>query len=282
MAANTAPAVREDPTSATAAQRDTLATQSVHEDWESSYRSRENEVFYEAAFDRLLELVDAQPDGRFVDVGCGPGFHAIRLARRGFRVLALDFSPSVLEMAAANVKAAGLGERIEVRWGDLLDLGLADGSEQCVLCWGVLMHVPQVDRAIAELARVTAPGGTLVVSEGNFKSLEDVVLAINGRLRGGSRPRRTSAGLEAWHETPAGPLLTRRADIPWLVREFAAHGLVLKHRLPGQLTELYIYRRLRPLRGLLHRLNRIWARVAPTGALAYGNILIFHKPAESS
>ncbi len=89
----------------------------------------------------------------------------MRLASRGYSVLAVDFSDSVVERAQETISDAGLSDRIDVRQESILELGLADDSQDYVICWGVLMHIPEVEKAVAELARVTAPGGWIVVSE---------------------------------------------------------------------------------------------------------------------
>lgn len=260
-----------------ARQESTLAETSVHEEWEAAYRSEENEAFYEQSFDRFLALVDPPAGSRFLDAGCGPGFHSIRLARRGFEVLAIDFSEMVLEMARANVRSAGLEDQIEIQRKDLVELALPTESEQYVLCWGVLMHIPDIERAVAQLARVTAPGGTLIVSEANCRSLDNRLERLALRLRGKTPAPRTTTGIESWRETPAGQLLTRRADIGWLVDAFSTHRMQLEYRLPGQLTELYANPRLEFLGRALHRLNSVWARRVRSGAFAFGNMLILRK-----
>jgi 2-polyprenyl-3-methyl-5-hydroxy-6-metoxy-1,4-benzoquinol methylase len=270
------------PTPDQARQSDTLAESTVHEEWEAGYRSEENEAFFEEAFDRFLALVDPPPGARFLDAGCGPGFHSIRLARRGFEVRAIDFSDGVLEMAKANVRAAGLEDRIDVEQKDLVNLDLPTGSESYVLCWGVLMHIPDLEKAIAELARVTAPGGTIIISEANARSLDNRLLRLAARLRGKKVDPHTTFGIESWRETPAGPLLTRHADLDALVEAFSRNGARLEHRQPGQLTELYTNSHLKFLQPTLHRLNSVFARHVRRGGLAFGHVLIFRKGSDGA
>jgi SAM-dependent methyltransferase len=257
--------------------KESLAGPEIHETWEDAFRTPENERFYELAFDRIVELVGAPADEEFLDCGCGPGYHAMRLARRGYRVRAVDFSESILELAARNVAAAGLKDRIELGREDLLALSFSDASFSYVLCWGVLMHIPDVSGAVAELSRALAPGGTLVVAESNSRSLEGLALRALAPIRGSDRSSRPSpAGMESWKETEAGPLLTRVADVGWLSDEFARHGVVLKRRLPGQFTELHAKAPWPWLKRGLHGFNDAWFRVRAPGA-ARSNILIFEK-----
>jgi cyclopropane fatty-acyl-phospholipid synthase-like methyltransferase len=72
----------------------------------------------------------------------------MRLARRGFQVLAVDFSETALKKAEAEIRSAGLQDRITLRREDILSLTLGDGSFEYLLCWGVLMHIADLERAI--------------------------------------------------------------------------------------------------------------------------------------
>jgi ubiquinone/menaquinone biosynthesis C-methylase UbiE len=191
-----------------------LAKREVHEQWERTYRTEANERFYEQAFDFIVGEFDSAP-GRVLDAGCGRGFHSMRLAKRGFSVLACDFSQVVLEMARENVHAAGLDDKISFASEDILNLSFDDGSQDCVLCWGVLMHIPDVANAVAELSRVLKSGGTLVVGENNAASLQSLANRLMKKLLRRPGPKRTAAGWEYWQERDTGTLVTREADIRW-------------------------------------------------------------------
>lgn len=264
----------------TEAQEHALSGPAVHADWDRDYHTEANEVFFEQAFDRFLELIDAPRGAQFLDVGCGPCMHAMRLARRGYSVLAVDVSESVVHRSRETVRDAGFSDRIDIQQGSILELDIASRSQSYVLCWGVLMHVPAVEKAVAELGRVTAPGGWVVLSEANFRSFDDSLLRTVRRIRRRPALERNPAGVESWWESPAGMVLTRHADIGWLETEFAAHGFELIRRLPGQLTEFYTDPRLARVRPALHRLNRAWARTVPSAIGALGNILLLRKKAD--
>ena len=148
----------DDVVNSTTVQKNTLADEHVHELWESGFRSPCNELFYELAFERILAKIQPPPGSVFLEVGCGGGFHAMRLARHGYRVKAVDFSDAVLDVARENVRAAGLEHLVDVDREDLIDLSYDDHSFDYALCWGVLMHVPQVERAIEELSRIDRAG----------------------------------------------------------------------------------------------------------------------------
>lgn len=117
-------------------------------------------------FDRLGLL----PGERVLDLGCGAGRHAFECLRRGAHVVALDADDievkGVTALMAAMAEAGEVpsgGAGVAVR-GDALRLPFPDGSFDRVVCAEVLEHLPEDGRAMAELARVLRPGGTIAVT----------------------------------------------------------------------------------------------------------------------
>jgi SAM-dependent methyltransferase len=246
--------------------RDTLQPGDLHDQWADVFHDPAIARFYDRQFDRLAP----QLAGPVLDAGCGLGHHTLRLAERGLTVMAVDFSPAAVRATAERTA----GHPVTVQEADLTSLPFDTGRFPSVVCYGVLMHIPDVRAAIAELARVVAAGGTLAVSEGNMRSMDDAAVAVLRRLRGRPRAyRRTPAGLETIRTTDTGPLLIRHANIPWLIEEFARHGLTLVSREPGMLTENYARA---PTPRLVHAVNRAWARYGWAGP-AFGNLLIFRR-----
>ncbi len=125
-----------------------------------------------------------------------------------------------------------------------------------------------------------APGGTLVISEGNMRSLQAVTLRWIKKLLGRERAEimHTPAGIEFWEETSTARLMTRQADIPWLIAEFRRHGLELVERRAGQFTEIYVLLPWKPLRRLVHAINNFWFRWIRLAGPAYGNLLVLRRP----
>ena len=100
-------------------------------------------------------VVGTWRDKDVLDLGCGGGFLAEELARRGSRVVGID--PSGPAVAAA-VRHAGIsGLQIDYRVGAGEELPLADSSVDIVVCVDVLEHVVSVDRVLAEIKRVHPP-----------------------------------------------------------------------------------------------------------------------------
>jgi len=270
-------------TSASASVQESLGRPEIHASWESAYRTRANERFYERVFDELARLLPDRGGTTFLDVGCGLGAHSLRLARRGFTVSAVDFSESILEQARENVRANGLAGRITVEQADLLALPFRDDAFDNVLCWGVLMHVPEMARAMTELARVTAPGGVLVINEVNARAPEARALqiALPRLAKSDISVERTQEGVEHWSDTESGPLMWRHADVRWLIHEMSTYGLRLRTRRAAQLSELYT-RSPRPIAAAIHAANGFWFDRVRRPGLALGNLLIFEKPDEQA
>jgi ubiquinone/menaquinone biosynthesis C-methylase UbiE len=259
---------------------DTLRRPDVHAKWEQDFRTSENAKFYDAALEYVGNQLDATVRPKLLDAGCGICDYAIRLARQGFLVTAVDFSEGVLANARANLERHGSPTGLTLGRENLLGLSFRDEAFDAVLCWGVLMHIPDILTATSERARVVRPGGRLAVSETNFRSIESTTLRALRRLtgRGLARITRTEAGLEHWSRGAAGDLLTRECDILWLINRFGDLGLHLRVRVAGQFSESYVRIRSRTVRRLIHGLNQQWFDRVKWASPALGNILVFERP----
>jgi SAM-dependent methyltransferase len=108
---------------------------------------------------------------RLLDLGCGFGRHAYQAARLGAEVVALDAGPeevrSVRDTLGAMADAGELDAeraRVGAVQGDALRLPFATSSFDRVIASEVLEHIPDDQAAMAELARVLRPGGTMAVT----------------------------------------------------------------------------------------------------------------------
>jgi len=138
--------------------------------------------FYARRLELVCRLVQDCPAGTVLDAGCGPGILIERLQRTleaPFQIVGLDVDPGMLLEARDRV-----GPRDDVRFvrGSLDDLPLPSGSFDVALALGSLEYT-DVARSLSELARVTRPGGTVIVSMLNPRSPYRLCERLIQRLR---------------------------------------------------------------------------------------------------
>ena len=132
------------------------------------------EPFLRTVAVRSLELMQLTTGSQVLDAGCGTGVLLAALARAvgpTGHVVGLDHNPGFLTEARARVDSTGVGDLVELREGDALALPFADSSFDASHCERLLMHLDDPGRAVAELARVTRPGGWVVAAEPDYGAL---------------------------------------------------------------------------------------------------------------
>jgi SAM-dependent methyltransferase len=119
-----------------------------------------------SAREEYLGLLGLSAGERVLDVGCGSGAVTRAIAERvgpSGTVVGADASAALLETAREYAEAAGLGARIDWRVADCRKLPFDDGAFDAVIAATVLAHVPSAGDALAEMVRVTRPGGRVAV-----------------------------------------------------------------------------------------------------------------------
>jgi len=105
----------------------------------------------------LVDAVVAAWPKRVLEVGCGWGELAEWIGRAtGAEVVAVDLSQRMVDLARER--------GVDARLGDVQGLEFDDGGFDVVVAAWMLYHVPDLDRGLAEIARVLRPGGTLVAA----------------------------------------------------------------------------------------------------------------------
>ncbi len=112
-------------------------------------------------------LPELKPDMRILDVGCGPGTITADLADRvpDGHVTGIDAAAEIVSQAR---ELAGGRPNLEFAAGDVYALDFPDGTFDVVHCHQVLQHLGDPVRALAEMRRVTRPGGIVAAREADF------------------------------------------------------------------------------------------------------------------
>lgn len=142
---------------------------------------------------KFRTLVAAQRGEIGLDIGCGVGHLACELGREvspGGRIVAVDSSVDMIKSAAARLAREKLDHCVEVRLGDAIALDFAPQSVDFVVAVQVLCYIPDVGRAMAEIARVLRKGGRLAILETDwdlclYESMDEALTRriLDGRWR---------------------------------------------------------------------------------------------------
>ncbi len=106
-----------------------------------------------------------QSSGDAIDLGCGPGYLVIEMARRmpGLHITGVDVSQEMLVTAGKNAWEAGVGEQVAFREGNAQEIPCPDGSLDLVVSTLSLHHWSDPVAVLNEIARVLKPGGAFLV-----------------------------------------------------------------------------------------------------------------------
>lgn len=240
-----------------------------HSDRHWWYRGRRR------VLDAVLDQIDLPPGARLLDAGCGSGRQLDELARRG-AASGVDLS----DLAVAHARARG---HPDVHRAAIEQLPFADATFDLITCLDVIEHTPDDRAALAELRRVTRPGGLLIVTVPAYQSLwsaHDVANRHFRRYRAASlRAVATGAGWSVLLDTHFNTILLAPAALVRLARRqrnrtasrasrseliltppfldalleqplrAEAHAIGNGRRFPAGLSLLAVLRRERPMNG---------------------------------
>jgi ubiquinone/menaquinone biosynthesis C-methylase UbiE len=139
----------------------------------------------------LLKRYALPASTRILDGGCGTGEASVRLGElfTDATVLGVDILDAHLERARARARRADLLPRVHFENRSIYDLGLPTGTFDLTVCRHVLQSIPRVEAALAELVRVTRPGGVLHLIAEDYGMIHF--------------PRRKLDPIRFWPEVPA-------------------------------------------------------------------------------
>jgi 2-polyprenyl-6-hydroxyphenyl methylase/3-demethylubiquinone-9 3-methyltransferase len=139
---------------------------------------------------RYIDLAAGLSQARALDVGCGGGILAEAMARGGARVLGIDLSKAVLDVAELHALEGNVA--VEYRAIAAEQLALEQpGAFDLVTCMEMLEHVPDPKASIAALAALVKPGGNVVVSTLNRKAMAFAVAIVGAEYIARMLPRGT-------------------------------------------------------------------------------------------
>ena len=212
---------------------------------------------YHALVDDLeVELCARYGTGREVlECGCGTGLILERLADFANRAAGIDLSPGMLSLA----RSRGL----EVKEGSVTDLPFDDATFDVTCSFKVLAHVPDIGKALAEMARVTRPGGVILAEFYNPISFRGLAKRLGpaGKI---SAQTRESA-------------VYTRFDAPWVLpRILPPNTRIETARGIRIVTPAAVAMRVPVLRGMLRRAERLLCD-SPAAALGGFYVAVIRK-----
>lgn len=155
------------------------STRAYYDTFSNSYEDHRHEGYHRYLDEAELAILDPHlPGAEVLEVGCGTGLILERIARRSARAVGIDLSPGMLERA----RERGL----DVHEASATALPFSDASFDLVCSFKVLAHVPDIDVALSEMARVTRPGGRVVAEFYNSRSIRHLVKRLKPATRIGA------------------------------------------------------------------------------------------------
>jgi malonyl-CoA O-methyltransferase len=135
--------------------------------WASSYPAHAHNPVMQAEERAMLGLMPSELQGQAVlDAGCGSGRYMLHALRRGAaRVIGVDISSQMLQRAGAELATFPSDAEVDLVQGSLTALPVPDGWANLTICGLTIGHLENLQQSLAELRRVTRPGGMLLCSD---------------------------------------------------------------------------------------------------------------------
>ena len=143
----------------------TTAARTHFDRWSATYERGRGADRLQNVQTAALAALALMPDDALLDLGCGTGAAVREAAPVVSRAVGLDLSPAMI--GQARTLAAAL-DNVEFRVGDVSGpLPFADGEFTAIVCTTAFHHFPHPSHTIAEMSRVLAPRGRVVIADAN-------------------------------------------------------------------------------------------------------------------
>jgi ubiquinone/menaquinone biosynthesis C-methylase UbiE len=223
---------------------------------------------------RVEELLDpwVKAGARVLDLGCGPGPMVDWVCRRGASYVGLDTAPGMLANIERKYRDTELWDRIEVRVGSCEEIPYPNAHFDAVIAMGLLEYMDDMGPTCDDIARVTKPGGLVVLTIPNRTSMNRFLMRNTGFITGIYQGVRRMLGLR----------VLPGADIPHAqLRPAQLDGLMLQRRFTRRGGAFYDYKLVpypltRFASGLAFAINKRVENRLP-GVFANGYIGLYEK-----
>lgn len=159
----------------------TTAARAHFDKWSETYEQDSAARWLREIQTQALAALALTDGDVLLDVGCGTGAAVREAAPTVTRAVGFDLSPGMVARAAERARAAGLAN-VEFHTGDVSGrLPFEDGAFTALVCTTAFHHFPSPSNTIAEMSRVLAPGGRLVIADSNRR--HPAVFALDLVLR---------------------------------------------------------------------------------------------------
>lgn len=222
-----------------------------------------------------------KPPATVVDAGCGSGSLSRRLVDRGFQLASFDYAFDFLARLNQAVPP-DVAPKLSLLSGSAEAIPLRDGMADAVVCGEVLEHLPNDDKAIAEMFRILVPGGRALVTVPAFQRLWDVNDEWASHFRRYDKGQLNrlfeKAGFEVewvrWWGFPFLHAYHRWIYLPWAKRAMMTPSGTGRKSVVGRIGTSAVVSRVL---GAVFRVERLFSRIP----LGIGTILMARKPAIS-
>ncbi len=139
-----------------------------------------------------------------LDLGCGHGRFLRHFAPRAEKMVGLDRSRRLLQVAQEGLDVDPIDTPTDLIWGSATEIPMADGSIDAITCVRVIQHIPDQDLAYREAQRVLAEGGRLILVQYNYVSPHGLIRAIKIPIKAALRAAMRAVGREPKFDEPTG------------------------------------------------------------------------------